>query len=162
MLKWLGALVFVVIAYQPAFADDRQKLLGIWKLVSFETERQDTGERSPLYGKSPKGYIIFTPEGRMMAVIEGEGRKAPQTEEERAALFRNMFAYTGMYRLENDRFITKVDVSWNPAWSGTDQARFYKLDGEELHIISAWAPSITFAGRPMVRGFLKWVRAKEG
>ena len=33
-----------------------------------------------------------------------------------------------LYRLEGDKWVTKVDVSWNPAWNGTDQVRFYKLD----------------------------------
>ena len=160
MLKWLSALLCVLLAYQPAFADDRARLLGIWKLVSFDVERQDTAERSAAYGKNPTGYLIFTPEGRMMAVLEGEGRKAPQTDEDRVALFRNMFAYTGTYRLEGDKWITKVDVSWNPAWNGTDQARFYKLEGDRLHVISAWAPSPNLPGRPMVRGITTWEKSK--
>jgi len=96
----------------------------------------------------------------MMAVLEGEGRKAPQTDEDRVALFRNMFAYTGTYRLEGDKWITKVDVSWNPAWNGTDQARFYKLEGDRLHVISAWAPSPNLTGRPMVRGITTWEKSK--
>ncbi len=156
--------LFVVLALfltvvQPSFADDRAKLLGIWKLVSFESEFQDTGERTGWEGKSQTGYIIFTPEGRMMAVIEGEGRKAPQTDQDRAFLHRSMLAYTGMYRLEDDKFITKVDVSWNPVWNGTDQVRFYKFDGDRLVILSAWAPSTRFPGRK-TRGLLTWERAK--
>jgi hypothetical protein len=33
--------------------------------------------------------------------------------------------------------IHHVDISWNQAWTGTDQIRFYKLDGSILTITSA-------------------------
>jgi ABC-type Fe3+ transport system substrate-binding protein len=47
-------------------------------------------------------------------------------------------AYTGMYRLEGDKWLTKVDVAWNPEWVGTEQTRFFKLDGDRLHVTSTW------------------------
>jgi hypothetical protein len=34
-----------------------------------------------------------------------------------------------------------VDISWNQAWNGTDQIRFYKLKGNTLTIKSAPAKS---------------------
>ena len=30
-----------------------------------------------------------------------------------------------------------VDASWNEAWTGTDQVRFYKLEGDTLTITTA-------------------------
>ena len=160
MLKRLVVLLGLFVAAHGAYAQDREKLFGIWKLVSFETEFQATGERKPTFGKNPNGFIIFTPEGRMMVVLTAEGRKAPETDEDRAALLRTMFAYTGIYRLEGDKFVTKVDVSWNEAWTGTEQTRFYKMGGNRLDIISAWAPSGVIPGRPIVRGILTWERVK--
>ena len=160
MLRRMAVLLGLFVATHTACAQDREKPLGIWKLVSFDTEFQATGERKAVYGKNPNGYIIFTSEGRMMVVITGEGRKPANTDEDRAALLRTMFAYTGIYRIEADKFTTKVDVSWNEAWTGTDQVRFYKLDGNRLDIISAWAPSGVIPGRPIVRGILTWERAK--
>jgi hypothetical protein len=153
-------MVGLLIAGQTVSAQEREKLLGIWKLVSFETELQATGERRPVYGKNPNGYIVFTPQGRMMALLTSEGRKAAGTDEERSALFRTMVAYSGIYRLDSDKFITKVDVSWNETWTGTEQVRFYKLDGDRLDIVSAWAPNLTNPGRPMVRGILTFERHK--
>ena len=105
----------MVKAITVAIADEREKLLGIWKLLTVEIEFQDGSPRRPSYGQNPTGYLIFAAQGRMIAVLEGEGRKAARTDEERAVLFRTMFAYTGMYRLEGDKWITRVDVSWNPA-----------------------------------------------
>jgi hypothetical protein len=49
-----------------------------------------------------------------MFVLTGEGRKPPQNVQDRADLLNSMVAYTGMYRLEGDKWITKVDVAWNP------------------------------------------------
>jgi len=75
-------------------ADERAKLVGTWKLISFENEFQDGTGRQSMMGTTPTGYIVFTPEGRMMSIVEAEGRKAPQTDGEAAAAFRTMFAYT--------------------------------------------------------------------
>lgn len=159
-VKWLVVLVLFLIAVQPAQGDDRAKVLGIWKLLSYESEFQATGEREPVLGKNPTGYIIFTPEGRFMAVITGEGRKAPNTDQDRAELLKTMFAYTGMYRLEGDKWITKVDVSWNPAWIGTEQVRFFQVDGDRLQVISMWVQAVVKPERGMARGILTFERAK--
>jgi hypothetical protein len=160
MFKAMTVAIGLILASQSAIADEQEKLLGIWKLLSVEIEFQDGSPRRPSYGQNPTGYIIFAAQGRMMAVLEGEGRKAARTDEERAVLFRTMFAYTGMYRLEGDEWITKVDVSWNPAWNGTDQVRFYKLDGDRLQVTSAWPPSPNLPGAPNTRGVLMWERVK--
>lgn len=155
------ALLLCLFAAYPALADERAKLAGIWKLNSFDLEFQQSGERRPaLGGKRSSGYLIFTPEGRMMTLITGEGRKPGSTPEERAALFSSMLSYTGIYRLEGDQFITKVDHSWNEAWNGTDQVRFYKLAGDKLDIVSAWTVATTLPERPTVRGILSWERVK--
>ena len=157
--KWVAALVLFVIAVQPTFADDRAKILGTWRIVSYEWETQATGEREPIMGKNPTGYIIFTPEGRMMVIITGEGRKAPNTDQDRANLLNSMSAYTGMYRLEGDKWITKVDVAWYPARVGTEQVRFFRFDGDRLQVISEWIPSTGRLGG-MGRAIITWERAK--
>jgi hypothetical protein len=144
----------------PSFADDYAKTVGTWRLVSFESESQTTGELEPVLGKNPTGYIIFTPERRLMLVITGEGRNAPKTDQDRVALFKSMIAYTGVYRIEGDKRITKVDVSWNPDWVGTDVARFFRFDGERLQIISEWMQSVVRPERGKVRAILTWERAK--
>jgi hypothetical protein len=144
---------------QLALADDRAKLIGIWKLISVVGEFQDTGEKIYDMGKNPPGYNIYTPEGRQMTVIEYEGRKPPKTDEDRAMLFRTMFAWTGMYRIEGDKVITKIDVSWNPALNGTEMVRIFKFEGDRLVISTAWGPSTRFPGR-MTRGVFTWERVK--
>jgi hypothetical protein len=95
----------------------------------------------------------------MMAVLEDGARMPGKTDEELAALFRTVFAYTGPYRLDGDKWITTVDAAWNPAWRGTEQVRFYKLEAGLLQVTSAWAPSPVVAGA-VTRLILAWERGK--
>jgi hypothetical protein len=93
----------------------------------------------------------------MIAVITADERKVPQTESDRAAALQSMLAYSGMYRVDGDKWITKIDLAWNEAWTGTDQVRFFKLEGDELVITSAWLTSANEPGR-CIRGILVWKR----
>ena len=92
MLKWFAALALVSLLAQPCLAADPAKIVGVWKLVSFEREYQAGGEREYPMGKAPTGYILFLPEGRMTVVITGEGRTAPTTDQDRAGLYNSLVA----------------------------------------------------------------------
>jgi len=159
MSKSILAFCLAMVCVSSAFGQDRERILGTWKLESVYIEFHDSGERKTPFGANPNGYIIFTPEGRMMALLTPESRKAPQTDAERAEAFKSMYAYSGIYRLEGDRFITKVDTAWNEAWVGTDQVRYYRFEGEKLIVTSAWAASPNFDGR-RIRGILTWEKSK--
>ena len=158
--KWIAVLLWLLVAVQPCFADDREKLFGLWKSVSFETEYQNSSDRDFPLGKNPTGYVMYTPEGRMWSIVTGEGREAPKTDQDRAELFKSMFAYTGTYRVEGDKLITKVDVSWNPAWVGKEQVRTFKIDGDRLQHISDWMPAVTKPEKGMGRGIVTLERVK--
>jgi hypothetical protein len=135
------------------------QLAGNWKVVKFELEFQDSGERRNLFGPNPVGWVILTREGRAMSYLEAENRKSAKTDEERVALFRTLVAYTGKYRVDGDRFITSVDGSWNAAWIGTEQSRFFKLDGDRLSITTQWSAAPLYNNR-MTRGILALEREK--
>jgi len=158
--KWLVALVWFLILVQPSIADDRAKILGTWRLVSYEREFKATGEKLPLLGKNPTGYSIFTPEGRFMVVLTGEGRKAAKTDQDRAELLKTLIAYTGIYRVEADKFFTKVDVAWSPEWIGTEQERFFKIDGERLQILTTYVINPNWSEKGLSRGVLTFERVK--
>jgi hypothetical protein len=118
---------------------DRTPLVGLGRLVSFQREYQATGDREFPMGNRPAGYILFLPEGRMTVVITGEGRKAPTTDQDRAGLFNTLVAYTGPYRVDGETWSTMVEVSANPAWVATEQTRFFMVEGNRLHEMTAWA-----------------------
>ncbi len=153
----LAFLVFLTAHVVNAQQPEKVPILGIWRLVSFEREYQATGEREDTRGKNPTGYIIFTLEERMAVVITNEGRKAPNNDQDRAGLFNSLVAYTGRYRVEGDKWIITVDVSANPALVGTEQTRTFRVTGDRLQEMTAWA---ALPDNRMARTFITYERAK--
>ena len=143
-----------------ASSDNSAKILGVWKLVSFEAEIRATGQKEPVMGQNPAGYAIFTPEGRALFLLTGEERKPAKTVQERADLLNTLVAYTGMYRLEEDEWITKVDVAWNPEWVGTEQKRFFKLEGNRLQVLTTWGVHPNWPDKGMTRRILTFERVR--
>src|SRR5713101_2559227 len=121
---------------------------------------RQAARRNPLYGERPNGYLVFTPENRMLALVTAEHRKKPETDEDRVAAFRSMAAYSGIYRVEGDRWITKVDIAWTESWTGTEQMRFFKLEGDTLTVSTPWLLNPNLPGNPETRGVLVWRRVK--
>jgi Lipocalin-like domain len=147
-------------AVSPTAALDlRQQLVGVWKIESIYTETRTGGQRKS-YGERPNGYGVLTREMRAMVIITAENRKAPATDADNRAAFQSMISYSGIYRVENDRFITTVDTSWNEAWVGTEQERFVKLEGDTMTLTSAWQPDPNTPGNPEVRFVAVWTRVK--
>lgn len=156
LLLFFG-LVFPTL---PSHAADPKALIGVWQLISYQTEFQDGTPKRAMFGEHPTGYIIFTREGRLMAVIEAEGRKTPSTDSERAALLNSLVAYSGKYRIEGDHWIASIDTAWNPAWDGTDQVRSFHIVGNRLTVTSAWQAAVNFPGSAPSRGTLLFERVK--
>ena len=139
----------------PVTSDVETQLLGVWKLGSHYMESR-TGERKYFFGEKPNGYLIFTPQKRMMALLTAEQRKKPDTDEDCIAAFRSMAAYSGIYRVEGNKWTTKVDVAWTEAWVGSDEERFFKLEGDTLTVITMWMPNPLEPGNPEARGVMVW------
>ena len=143
-----------------SFAEEPNKVTGTWKLISYEVEIQATGQKGPVMGDKPTGYATFTPEGRIFFVLTGEGRKPAKTDHERAELLNTLVAYSGTYRLEGDKWTTKVDVAWNPEWVGTEQVRSFRVDGERLVVLTPWRVMPNWTDKGMTRSIVTFERAK--
>lgn len=159
-VAWLIVLVWFAISLKPGFADDRAQVVGVWRLLSNEVEIQSTGQKEFPMGKTPTGYATFTAEGRVFFVLTGEGRKPAKTDRERAALLGSLVAYTGTYRLEGDKWITRVEVGWNPEWVGTEQTRSFRIDGDRLQVITPWQIMPNWPEKGMTRSTLTFERSK--
>ena len=157
---FLAASVFglALVTSLALAAADRHPLIGSWKLVSWQVIAED-GTPHDVFGASPKGYLVLTPEGRSIVVTTAAGRQGGMDDANRAALHKSMLAYSGRYRVEGSDFITTVEVSWNEEWNGTEQRRHYSIEGDKLFIESAPAPSIVFPGKTDFRRIV-WVREK--
>jgi hypothetical protein len=104
-------------------------------MTSWTYEVVGTGVKRDALGPQPMGWIVYTPE-RVMVLVLKANRNRPAalipTLEEKLALYDTMFAYSGTYTVYPDRVIHHLDMSWNEAWSGTEQVRFGKIDGKRL------------------------------
>jgi hypothetical protein len=138
-VKCFIVLFLFLIAVPLCIADVHFPIEGTWRIVSFEREYQDTGECECPRGKAPTGYILFLPDGRMALLITDEGRKAPNTEQDRAGLINSLVAYTGSYYyVDSNVWITEVDVSANPALVGTQQMRYFQITNDQLQERTDW------------------------
>ena len=124
-------------------------------------EDAQTKELTPVLGEHPRGYQIATPEGRWLALVTADGRPVPKTDEDRAKALRSMIAYSGRYRVEDGKVITKVEVAWNEAWVGGEQVRFLRFEGDDiLHIESPPMPHPNVNDK-VVRVIVTWAREKS-
>ncbi len=108
----LGSLV------ASARADEKEQIIGTWKLVSVMYEDQETKALTPVLGNNPRGRQIATADGRWLALVTADNRPVPKTDEERAQALRTMISYSGRYRVEGNKVTTKVEMAWNEAWVG--------------------------------------------
>lgn len=136
--------------------------VGTWKLVSYVIEVQENGTIMKVMGEQPSGYVAFLPTGRVFFMLTAEGRASDpeHTAEGHALLLDTMVAYTGRYRIEDDKWITRVEVAWNPEWIGTEQSRFFKLDGNCLQVLTPWRLMPNWAEHGMTRSIISFERAE--
>ena len=137
-------------------SDDKDKLVGTWKLISCVMEDVETKEQRPVWGEHPNGYLVVT-SSRWIVVQTAQRRTVPKSDEERSTAFRSMLAYSGKYRVEGDKIVIKVDIAGDETWNGTEQVRFYRIEADRLHIEAAPQPYANFGGKVM-RGLLIWAR----
>ena len=118
----------------------KDALLGAWRMTSWTYEIVGTGEKRDGLGPDPRGWIVYTPERVMVLVLKSD-RKKPvglvPTPEEKLGLYDTMFAYSGTYTVKSDRVIHHLDMSWNEAWTGTEQIRICKIEGNILTYTTA-------------------------
>jgi hypothetical protein len=163
-MRTLSIVLLAMVSWPTlAHADDaelRKEIVGTWKLVSVVYEDQATKERTPIYGDHPRGIQIATPEGRWLALMTGENRPVPKTDEDRAEALKTMIAYTGRYRVENGKVITKVEAAWNEAWVGGEQVREVRIEDDKLYIESPPMPHPNMNNK-IVRVIVEWEREKN-
>jgi hypothetical protein len=158
-------LVLVLTLLSPVMAQalDLEKLYGTWKLVTFTQRYVATGETIDVFGKTPSGFLSYSRDGRMNAILVKDKRPNPAdmaqaTTEDKAQLFSSMYAYAGTFTVEGNTVTHNVDISWNQNWTGTHQVRNVRLDGDKLYI-STNPQSNGIDGRIMVAE-LVWERVK--
>ena len=109
------AVTGLALLLSPTIALAEENLvLGTWKLKSWIREVTATGEKYNQMGEHPIGYLSYSADGRMYAIITTNNRIKPHdanpTDEQRAKLHQTMTAYAGTYTVLPDKVIHHVDI----------------------------------------------------
>lgn len=131
-------MVFLLLLAAIGMNQSKDALVGTWKLVSYINISTD-GQKSTPYGEHPSGFLTYTREGRMSAILTAEGRKPLSNADrftvgaaERAEAYSTVTAYAGTYTFTGDKVVHHVEVASFQNWVGTDLVRFVKMDGDRL------------------------------
>lgn len=140
-MRAIMVLCAIGFALSPeSVAQRADRLVGTWRLVSASASTA-TGIDDAPFGAGPTGFLIYTPEGRMSAMISHGGRKplsgtdrisAPA--EERAEAFATFFSYGGRYSIDGDKVIHHVEISSVQNWVNTDLVRLIRFDGDRIKL----------------------------
>jgi len=117
-----------------------QGIVGAWSLVSFNVD-EGKGAEKPRFGADPVGYLIYSADARMAAVLAGTHRPylnapsgAAASEADRTEALLNFLAYAGRYDVRGDRVFHHVEVAVFTNLIGVTLERQFKIDGDRLTI----------------------------
>jgi hypothetical protein len=133
-------LLVPLIRQENGLAQSKADLVGTWKLVSASYTTDKGQVVKDAYGRNPTGFLTYTAEGRMMAIIASDGRKplsvgdqVTAPTDERAEAFSTIVAYAGRYSVADGKVIHHVEVSVVQNEVNTDKARtIVKLEGQRV------------------------------
>lgn len=141
----------------------RERLIGAWKLVSYEIRGSDGSMTQPM-GRDAKGVIMYTLDGYVSANLMVPGRpafsgggSASATPAELSAAAAGYFAYAGRFEVDEAGLLVlhHIDVCLTPNLVGSSQRRHVTLEGPRLTLRADPVPS----GDSMVTTFIIWERA---
>ena len=165
MKRWMLAATLGFMAFPSSgLAQSKDTLVGTWKLIS-AIDTTEKGEAKSAFGQNPVGFLTYTADGRMMAIIAHGPRKllsvpdyTAAPAEERAEAFATFAAYAGRYTLNGDKVVHHVEISSVQNRVGTDLTRsIVALQGDRL--VLRTPPFLK--GGVMVTTELIWERLKE-
>ena len=165
MKNWILAAALAILALPTSTgAQTKDGLVGTWKLVS-ATHTTDKGEVKDAFGSGAVGFLNYTADGRMMAIISHGGRKPLSVSDyggapaaERAAAFGTFIAYAGTYTLETNRVVHHVQVASLQNLVGSDQVRTV-VNRKGNHLTLRTPPFLYDS--EMVTSELTWERVTE-
>jgi hypothetical protein len=118
-------------------------------LVSVESTSAD-GEVDRPFGEDPDGFMSFTSEGYMLAVLARQDRPTfadgdimGGTDEERAAAFLSASAFAGRFEVKEGRLVNTLGAATFQNWTGTVQVRDFEVTSAGLTLVT---PTLLMGG----------------
>ena len=140
-LAGTAALVLALCASSAAAQSLKQQIVGTWDFVVAEIIGAD-GKKSFPFGETPKGVLIFTPEGRFAQIHAASdlpkiasGNRLTGTAEEYAAINRRSLSLFGTYTIDEEKKTVtfRIISSTFPNFEGEAQTRTIdKLTADEF------------------------------
>jgi Lipocalin-like domain len=119
----------------------RQKLLGAWELVSWQSIGQDGVIGYPL-GEDAVGQLMYDGASNRVSaqlVRRHQPRFASDdwqeaSPDEMVAAWPSYFGYFGSFTIDTDEEAVThhIEAAWFPNLAATDQVRPYRFEGEQL------------------------------
>jgi len=141
------------------------KLVGTWKLVSASSVAASGELNEPPYGTNPVGFLTYTEDGRVTALISYGGRKPlslgakpPALLEEQAEAFKTFLAYGGRYRLSGDKVIHFIEISSVQNYVNKELVRTLKFQGDQIVLVTP--PTLVNGKIQAIE--LVWLRLEAG
>jgi len=127
MKRLIYALILVLLIETTSLG--QQSLVGTYKLVSQVVEVD--GKLYEPVGKAPHGYLVLTPT-HCIYFFTAENRKFGTSAADKAALLDSLVAYAGTYRVEGDKFLQTIEVSFAERENGKTRVTTMELSGNRL------------------------------
>ena len=80
------------------------------------------------------------------------------TDAERIDLYNGLESYAGTYSVKGDIISHHIDASWNQVWTGTIQARQFKIQGKTLDIKTLGQKSVRTGKESITE--LVWIKVE--
>ena len=137
-IRVIMPVLLTMVSAQAMAQPVTSPLAGMWKITGWEAKSAANPVIRP-YGDHPGGYYYFSAGGHFMFMMAGDNRNTPPpgplTDGVAARLFATMAALDGTYKVDGDnKFVIHVEHSWNQSWTGTNQNRDFRIDGNRLTI----------------------------
>jgi hypothetical protein len=125
-------------------------LVGTYRFLSMEHYSEDGSVGRP-FGEAPEGFMTYTPEGYMMALLSRSDRVPfvggdilGGTQEEQISAFMTASSFAGRYEVRDGQIHHHLEAASFPNWKGTTQPRDFELTETHLKL---YPPALLMDGQ---------------
>jgi hypothetical protein len=126
-------------------------IVGFWRLVRAVARDTDGKDLPAPYGGQGMGHVMFSTNGRMMAVVCDGRRELPP------GISREYSSYCGNYTFDGSRLVTRVDAASDPGRIGSEQVREVRFERGSMIL----RPPVRMYGGSVAQRELYWEKIAE-
>ncbi|GAA4137031.1 hypothetical protein GCM10022216_12700 [Sphingobacterium kyonggiense] len=145
----------------------KNELIGTWLLLSYIEVPVNGNDSNFPMGKSPKGSLIYGPDGHMSVQISSSERcnfssndRYLANDEELISCVKGFIAFAGSYQIDNSTATVQYSIhtSSYPNWEGQMQERKIDFEGDILYLKST---EPILSNGQYVNSYMTWQRVEK-